>query len=1549
MKAVVGRLAMAVAVFGAMSLASSGAESESGDRSAAMAVFSAQHPQAGFVEVAGRTTRVYGEALSRGLSPEDTAERFRRLHSGVFGVGMDDLDPRGPLADERHTQPVMFDAATGSYKFTLVYYTQWKSGIPVFRADLRLLVRNERGYPLVLASNGLRDLGGFVPLANGVRDSSKGVATAKETVLALTQFTAPELVIWAGVDDMVVAPTVAYRFVGDNGVRVNGDAEKWLFVADAATGQILYQENQLLSVDVAGNVTGMASTGPGTDVCEPELPTTMPYARVNIGATQVFADISGDYVIPNAGSGQVTVDSPIRGQRFVVNNLGGTSTVLSTLAVPPGPANFLHNSANTSEFNRAEVNAYVQANIARDFTLTYNPSYPVIAGQTEFSITVNEAPTGFCPGNAQYQGDNLRFCAASGSTPNTAWSSVVQHEFGHHVVSVGGSGQGAYGEGFGDVLSVLILDDPRLGLGFFGSCSGSLRNADNSCQFSAGSCSTCGSEIHDCGQLLSGCVWDTRNQLAITNPGTYIDILSNLAINSVLMHSGSSIAADITVDFLVLDDDDGNINNGTPHHNEICTGFGAHGLDCPVIDPIGFTYPNGRPDFALPNVTTDVRVDAVSLGGTPIAGSGTVSHRIGNSGTFTTVSMSEIVANQYIATLPGANCGEDIQYYFSAVAVGGATFTDPPGAPASTFSTISATGTVTILSHDFETNPGWTVSGNATDGQWDRGIPVICSRGDPATDFDGSGRCWLTDNSAANSCNSDVDGGTTTLMSEAINLSGLVAPRVSYARWYSNTAGASPEADVFDVEISGNNGGSWVSLETVGPTGSEVDGGWFVKEFDVSQFVTPGSQTRVRFHASDLGSGSVVEAGVDAFRIWDVVCEPCEDPCDDGNPCTINDVCTGPNSCEGTPVDCSGDGDQCNVASCDLGGGVGNCDTLTPMSNGTVCDDSDACIVGETCQAGTCAGGNPPNCSGLGDQCNVASCDAGGSDGNCDVVTPVGNGTGCEDGDPCTVDDICQSGTCGSGGAPDCSSSGDACNSASCNPGGATGNCDVLSPLPDGISCGVSLICASGECVPDPGNTRVFMTRPGMEASAASSGPTTINMTQGGAVTMEVWLSDTEGQLLGNYQISLAGAATPEAGATGTVVYVDNADPLGCDSLLVDVTDPDWVFFSDQPAPFCSETGLPGGIAFATNLPIGNGHAITLGYLGEFQFAASGDALGTFTLDFIPIGLPPNGGSVLGDESGLDPVYATLQPVNIVVTESIPCVTAADCADQNTDGITDDVCVWWECNAGTCDDIAKIHPSDMGMPLGECPIDDFCNLADALHALTCFAGTNTCDVINIDAGSALGGCTPDGFCNLADALHALTCFAGTNTCSCGPAPEAQHEPNVVGEVTLFSVADDRAVAPGDEVRVRVFMTQQSPPDREQEAVRDSVLVSAYQLHTSVSGGRSGSLELMGIEIEDHKNFVFGDSNDTFDAFNVETGQMLAGLYGGHVEMSGGAYLATFTYRVQGDAAGTFVVDVLHNEANQTMLIGAEQTDKIEVARTAPAVVVVTTGSAGSIR
>lgn len=851
---------------------------------AAITRLQAEAPQAKIFYSGSRISRVYGGPMSLGESPADSAAKFQAAHAAIFGVASTDLKPHSLLEDRRTLQPVKLNRATGEFEFSLVYYTQYHADIEVFRSDLRLLVRNEPGYPLVLAASALRDLGDFDAPAvtlNGLRDAgylASSLAAAQDSVLvsnpSLKNFSAPKGVVWAGVDDMQVEPQLAITFIADDAPVAGGiPDQKWLFVSDAETGEILYEENQIHRVDVSGSVQGLATQGSPSEQCAEELAETMPHARATIGATVAFADENGDFVIPNGGASDVSVNSGIRGRYFRVTEQGGGETVLTQLVTPPGPANFLHNAANV-ERRRAEVNAYIHANRIRDYMLDVNPSYPVIGGQTEFSVIVNETG-GICPGNAQYTGTALRFCLAGGGAPNTAWSSVVYHEYGHHLVQSGGSGQGAYGEGMGDVCSVLLLDESPVGTGFFGSCATSLRNADNNCDYSAGSCSTCGSAIHTCGQLISGCVWQTRNELLITNPATYRQIISDLALNSILMHSGSTITPAIAIDYLTIDDNDNNINNGTPHFQEICTGFGEHNMPCPVLDPVGFSYPSGVPDMVTPNQPTVFAVDALAISDTPVPGTGTLSYRIGSSGAFTTVSMSQSSPNHYQATLPATACPQTIEFYFSVQTTSSGVVSDPGNAPTSVYRAVAASGTITEVAYNFQTNPGWTVTSSVTDGPWDTNpaVPVSgCNRGNPQTDFDGSGQCWMTDNSAASACNSDVDNGATTLTSQVLNLSGLAAAHVSYARWFSNNTGDGPETDTLRVEISTNGGTNWTALEIVGPTSTspnpEINGGWFVKTYAIPS----SAQFRIRFIAEDVGAQSVVEAAIDAFEIFDLDC-----------------------------------------------------------------------------------------------------------------------------------------------------------------------------------------------------------------------------------------------------------------------------------------------------------------------------------------------------------------------------------------------------------------------------------------------------------------------------------------------------------------------------------------------------------------------------------------------------------------------------------------------------------------------------------------------------
>ncbi len=128
---------------------------------------------------------------------------------------------------------------------------------------------------------------------------------------------------------------------------------------------------------------------------------------------------------------------------------------------------------------------------------------------------------------------------------------------------------------------------------------------------------------------------------------------------------------------------------------------------------------------------------------------------------------------------------------------------------------------------------------------------------------------------------------------------------------------------------------------------------------------------------------------------------------------------------------CPASTDPCLVAAC-LDGACG----FVPNTDGTPCDDGNACTQTDTCQSGTCVGNNPVVCAAS-DQCHdVGVCDP--ATGQCSNP-PKPNGTSCSDNNACTDTDTCQQGICTPGTAVVCHPL-DQCHVAGvCNP--ASGQC----------------------------------------------------------------------------------------------------------------------------------------------------------------------------------------------------------------------------------------------------------------------------------------------------------------------------------------------------------------------------------------------------------------------------------------------------------------------------------------------------------------------------
>lgn len=181
--------------------------------------------------------------------------------------------------------------------------------------------------------------------------------------------------------------------------------------------------------------------------------------------------------------------------------------------------------------------------------------------------------------------------------------------------------------------------------------------------------------------------------------------------------------------------------------------------------------------------------------------------------------------------------------------------------------------------------------------------------------------------------------------------------------------------------------------------------------------------------------------------------DPNGSSCDDGAFCTGLDFCAGGTCSAHTNDPCPGpDGDGDCGESCDET--VDTCTGADP--NGAACDDGLFCTGADRCAAGACTDHPSPPCAGPDDDADCAeSCD----EGTHSCVAPDPDGAACVDGLYCTVNDQCESGSCG-GEPRDCNAVGDQCSDGVCD---EDGDVCVGPPKAEGTSCNDGNACT----VPD--------------------------------------------------------------------------------------------------------------------------------------------------------------------------------------------------------------------------------------------------------------------------------------------------------------------------------------------------------------------------------------------------------------------------------------------------------------------------------------------------
>lgn len=337
------------------------------------------------------------------------------------------------------------------------------------------------------------------------------------------------------------------------------------------------------------------------------------------------------------------------------------------------------------------------------------------------------------------------------------------------------------------------------------------------------------------------------------------------------------------------------VNNGGANYCTLWAAFAKRGMGLTATSPSGsssvgvvesfvnasslsLSISPSAPTQLSPLTPTTFHVTvAGQCGATPTPGTGLLYYSI-NGGPFTSVPMVPTAPGEYDATIPGANCFDVVRYYVSSDSSVGIV-NNPINAPASFFTATVFTGSSTPFSDNADANLGWSLGATgdtATTGQWTRGDPI----GTAAQPESGNSpvNCFFTGQGTVGGAlgEADVDSGFTTLITPALDLSAAGNYAISYYRWYSNDAGSAPNADTFRVDLSNNNGASWVNVETIGAAfGGEHSGGWVYHEFKPATLLPLTTQMKVRFVAEDNpadGAGSLIEAAVDDFQVVNREC-----------------------------------------------------------------------------------------------------------------------------------------------------------------------------------------------------------------------------------------------------------------------------------------------------------------------------------------------------------------------------------------------------------------------------------------------------------------------------------------------------------------------------------------------------------------------------------------------------------------------------------------------------------------------------------------------------
>lgn len=558
--------------------------------------FTERHPgawRANWNLATGTPSAAYGEGIALVDWRESSLEEARRQAHLVLQHESELL--RLGRSDFRE----VIGARMGrTWSFT---FDQFYAGLPVVggRADVRVSMA---GRIAMLGSVAFEIPGDFstLPAVSAEAATFTAWQNLGETPTANPQAgpdEAPRLVIWG---DAAARERTTPRLCWEVAIRnvgTDGSGKVGRSYIDAQTGAVLHYQNDKHEcgagcthdshrVEHGDEPAAMAAPAPVTTsftfLSSTRLGLSATATAVTVPLAGLDVNVVGVGTFTTNFAGVITVNLSVP-TSITVNGFNGTH--YQTIAGPSAPAYMfpaipglsqtcmlLPASATSAQLAHGNCAFWIhRVNEWARGILGNSPQLDALDG---IAVHVNINAT--C--NAYYSNNSVNFYAAGGGCQNTAYSTIIAHEWGHGLDDrYGGSSNNTgdgLGEGWGDTVAMYLVDDPDIGEGFSGS--GSLRNGNNQTLYGTQT------EVHAAGQSWMGFAWRFRELLAGVMPRTQaISISNDVFLGTIVADADDQIAA--TLEVFLADDDDGILNNGTPHYAQLSLAALLHALPVPML------------------------------------------------------------------------------------------------------------------------------------------------------------------------------------------------------------------------------------------------------------------------------------------------------------------------------------------------------------------------------------------------------------------------------------------------------------------------------------------------------------------------------------------------------------------------------------------------------------------------------------------------------------------------------------------------------------------------------------------------------------------------------------------------------------------------------------------------------------------------------------------------------------------------------------------------------------------------------------------------------